>query len=226
VVERVATAVRASLNEVELQRSSDALLAELAEIGVLERRKRAMSPLDAERSSLAHDIEDRVIGLVGLSRYQTRLIELELSAEVEPLTPGARSMMKGASDTSDGGGDEREPDGAPSDPTTRRRRAHPLRQPAAAPEHRSSAGATSSAAEWMALSLDGCSVCAAFPWLSPEVAVTVHHSHVICEQSRVARDKASRSLALAKAKRRGLAMLRDELRRNRERFQLDHERHA
>jgi hypothetical protein len=66
-----------SPDEQELQRSSQEFLDELKRIDGMERRKALMSPRDAERVSLAQDIEDATIGLVGLSRYQTRLIELE-----------------------------------------------------------------------------------------------------------------------------------------------------
>jgi hypothetical protein len=66
-----------SANEHELQRSSDVFLGELGRIDGLERRKRAMKGWDDQRLPLAHEIEDGTIGLVGLSRYQTRLVELE-----------------------------------------------------------------------------------------------------------------------------------------------------
>ena len=70
----------ASVDEQELQRSSDEFLGELERIDGMERRKRDMSALDDQRVPLAHAIEDATIGLVGLSRYQTRLIEMEHQA--------------------------------------------------------------------------------------------------------------------------------------------------
>jgi hypothetical protein len=66
-----------SANEEELLRSSDVFLTELDRVDVMERRKREMSGSDDERVPLAHEIEDATIGLVGLSRYQTRLVEME-----------------------------------------------------------------------------------------------------------------------------------------------------
>jgi hypothetical protein len=66
-----------SANEQELQRSSEEFLGELGRIDGLERRKREMPAQNEERLPLAHEIEDATIGLVGLSRYQTRLIEME-----------------------------------------------------------------------------------------------------------------------------------------------------
>jgi hypothetical protein len=80
-----------------------------------------MSPRDDERLPLAHEIEDATIGLVGLSRYQTRLIELEKQSIGEEGQPGrkpadileewraaervlrdARAAMERASDIADG----------------------------------------------------------------------------------------------------------------------------
>jgi hypothetical protein len=62
--------------EAELQHSSDEFLGELDRIEDMERRKRTMAAGDDQRVPLAHEIEDSTIGLVGISRYQTRLIEL------------------------------------------------------------------------------------------------------------------------------------------------------
>lgn len=109
-----------SANEDELLAASDAFLVELAQIEGLERRKRATSPTDPDRLSLAHEVEDRTLGLVGLSRYQTRLIEMDAEAlslgRSSPRAPGvilkewraaerelrdARSVMGRASDATD-----------------------------------------------------------------------------------------------------------------------------
>jgi hypothetical protein len=82
-----------STNERELQRSSQAFLAELAHIERLEQRKREMSAGDDARVPLAHEIEALTVGLLGLSRYQTRLIELESlslgTAQPDPRKPAA-----------------------------------------------------------------------------------------------------------------------------------------
>jgi hypothetical protein len=67
-------------SELELQRSSQEFLAELGRLDQMERRKQTMSPSDDQRGPLAHEIEDAAIGLVGLSRYQTRLVEMERQA--------------------------------------------------------------------------------------------------------------------------------------------------
>lgn len=69
-----------SANEEELQRSSGEFLSEIDRIDEMERRKRALSASDDQRVPLAHEIEDATIGLVGLSRYQTRLIEMQQQA--------------------------------------------------------------------------------------------------------------------------------------------------
>jgi hypothetical protein len=79
-----------SPDEQELQRSSQEFLDELKRIDDMERRKALMSPRDAERVSLAQDIEDATIGLVGLSRYQTRLIELEKQSLGSDAQPGRK----------------------------------------------------------------------------------------------------------------------------------------
>lgn len=63
--------------EQELLHSSQVFLTELERLGELETRKRDMSPDDRQRVPLAHEIEDVTVGLVSLSRYQTRLIKLE-----------------------------------------------------------------------------------------------------------------------------------------------------
>jgi hypothetical protein len=63
-------------DEEELQRSSQDFLGELGRIEGLERRKQTMIQGDDQRVSLAREIEDMAIGLVGMSRYQTRLIEM------------------------------------------------------------------------------------------------------------------------------------------------------
>jgi hypothetical protein len=65
-----------SQDEQELQRSSHEFLGELERLEGMERRKRAMAPRDDQRVPLAREIEDATIGLVGMSRYQTRLIEM------------------------------------------------------------------------------------------------------------------------------------------------------
>jgi hypothetical protein len=77
MAERDSGTADTSANEQELQRSSQEFLGELERIDGMERRKREMPPRDDERAPLAHEIEDATIGLVGLSRYQTRLVEME-----------------------------------------------------------------------------------------------------------------------------------------------------
>jgi hypothetical protein len=67
-------------SELELQRSSQEFLGELGRLDQMERRKQTMSPSDDQRGPLAHEIEDAAIGLVGLSRYQTRLVAMEQQA--------------------------------------------------------------------------------------------------------------------------------------------------
>jgi len=110
-----------SRSEEELQRSSDEFLRELERIDGMERRKRAMSPRDEQRIDLAHEIEDASVGLVGLSRYQTRLIEMAHEAIIgdgqtvrkpseiledwrtaERELRGARAAMERALDLADG----------------------------------------------------------------------------------------------------------------------------
>jgi hypothetical protein len=63
--------------EEELARSSLAFLTEVERLAGLERRKRDMAPDDPARPGLAREIEDVTAGLLGMGRYQTRLIELE-----------------------------------------------------------------------------------------------------------------------------------------------------
>jgi hypothetical protein len=77
MAEHPSQAADTSASERELQRSSEEFLGELGRIDGMERRKREMHPRDDQRVQLAHEIEDATIGLVGLSRYQTRLIEME-----------------------------------------------------------------------------------------------------------------------------------------------------
>jgi hypothetical protein len=91
MAEQGSGATDASANEAELQRSSDEFLGELGRLDQMERRKRAMSPGDDERGPLAHEIEDATIGLVGLSRYQTRLIEMEKQALGEDGQPARKA---------------------------------------------------------------------------------------------------------------------------------------
>ena len=81
----------ASANEQELQRSSGVFLGELDRIAGMERRKREMPSRDDERLPLAHDIEDATVGLVGLSRYQTRLVEMEKQSLGDRELPGRSS---------------------------------------------------------------------------------------------------------------------------------------
>jgi hypothetical protein len=57
----------------ELQRSSRAFLADLAELEEMEVRKAAMAPGDPERPNLARAIEDKATILLGRSAYQRRL---------------------------------------------------------------------------------------------------------------------------------------------------------
>jgi hypothetical protein len=121
MAEQGARSADLSTNEQELQRSSKQFLGEMGRIDVMERRKAKMSPRDDERLPLAHEIEDATIGLVGLSRYQTRLIELEKQSIGEEGQPGrkpadileewraaervlrdARAAMERASDIADG----------------------------------------------------------------------------------------------------------------------------
>jgi hypothetical protein len=77
MAEQNSEAAGTSASEQELQRSSGEFLGELGRIDVMERRKREMAPRDDQRVPLAHEIEEATIGLVGLSRYQTRLVEME-----------------------------------------------------------------------------------------------------------------------------------------------------
>lgn len=114
-----------SPDEQELQRSSDEFLGELGRLDGLERRKRTMTARDEERVALAHEIEDATIGLVGMSRYQTRLIEMSHQAagaaddagrkpaeildewrSAERALRDARAAMEQASDLADGLRDE------------------------------------------------------------------------------------------------------------------------
>lgn len=60
---------------------------QLAQLDSLERRKREMSQKDELRVPLAHEIEDLAIALVGLSRYQSRLIEMEQSTSQQESPP-------------------------------------------------------------------------------------------------------------------------------------------
>jgi hypothetical protein len=110
---------RESSNERELMASSDAFMAQLGRLEELEQRKRVMLPLDEERLPVAREIEDLTVSLVGLSRYQTRLVAIELSpgpAGDDPRKPAvvlaewrtaereardARSAMEKAVDTAD-----------------------------------------------------------------------------------------------------------------------------
>lgn len=111
---------RAAASENELLASSDKFLSQLAEIDGLERKKRVKLPEDDERLTLAREIEDLTLGLVGLSRYQTRLVEMARQsldmAVAEPRLPrvvmsewrdaertlrDARDAMERASDTAD-----------------------------------------------------------------------------------------------------------------------------
>jgi hypothetical protein len=78
-------------SELELQRSSHEFLGELGRLDQMERRKQEMSPRDDQRGPLAREIEDATIGLVGLSRYQTRLIEMEKQALGEDGRPARRA---------------------------------------------------------------------------------------------------------------------------------------
>jgi len=80
MAEQRSNEVDTSANEQELQRSSEIFLTELDRVEAMERRKRDMSGRDEKRAPLAHEIEDATIGLVGLSRYQTRLIEMEVQS--------------------------------------------------------------------------------------------------------------------------------------------------
>lgn len=77
MAEKTWEAAGSSATERELQRASAEFLGELGRIDGLERRKREMPARDDQRLPLANEIEDATIGLVGLSRYQTRLIEME-----------------------------------------------------------------------------------------------------------------------------------------------------
>jgi hypothetical protein len=63
----------ASATDQELQRSSQAFLADLQQLEMMELRKAAMALEDPERPNLARAIEDRVTILLGRSAYQRRL---------------------------------------------------------------------------------------------------------------------------------------------------------
>jgi len=65
----------AGTNE-ELARSSKEFLTEIERIQGIELRKKVMPAWEEERIYLAREIEDATVGLVGLSRYQTRLVEM------------------------------------------------------------------------------------------------------------------------------------------------------
>jgi hypothetical protein len=64
-------------DEQELRRSSRLFLAELDRLHDLESEKSNLGQGDPRRVALAHEVEDAVAELLGLGRYQTRLIELE-----------------------------------------------------------------------------------------------------------------------------------------------------
>jgi hypothetical protein len=64
---------RTSTTDSELQRSSQAMLADLDRLREMEVRKAAMAPDDPERPDLARAIEDRATILLGRSAYQRRL---------------------------------------------------------------------------------------------------------------------------------------------------------
>jgi len=63
--------------QAQLHRSGEVFLAEVQRLASLERRKQAMEPGDDARASAALEIEDVSVGLATLSRYQTRLIQLQ-----------------------------------------------------------------------------------------------------------------------------------------------------
>ena len=73
-----------AVDERELQRASREFLSELGRLEGMERRKQTMSARDEQRVPLAREIEDVTVGLVGMSRYQTRLIELTEQAAGGP----------------------------------------------------------------------------------------------------------------------------------------------
>jgi hypothetical protein len=66
--------------EDEFQGAAHLFLTEIDRLATLERTKQELDLGDAKRASLAREVEDVTIGLLSLSRYQTRLIQLELQS--------------------------------------------------------------------------------------------------------------------------------------------------
>ena len=68
------------LTEKELQASARVFLAEVDRLREIESRKGALPPGDDARPPLARQVEDVVVGLVAMSRYQTRLVDTQTEA--------------------------------------------------------------------------------------------------------------------------------------------------
>ena len=63
--------------EDQLQASARLFLTEVDRLGEIEREKEALPPGHEDRLALARQVEDVVVELVSMSRYQTRLVELQ-----------------------------------------------------------------------------------------------------------------------------------------------------
>ena len=79
--------------EDQLDQSSQVFLTEIDRLRELEHRKRALPATDEARPRIAREVEDIVIGLLSLSRYQTRLIDLESEAAGHARVPRPPSAI-------------------------------------------------------------------------------------------------------------------------------------
>jgi hypothetical protein len=79
-----------------LHSSSELFLTELERLRELEREKQGMQPGDELRASTAREVEDLTLHLVTLSRYQTRLVELQARelAAPDPESRPARVILE------------------------------------------------------------------------------------------------------------------------------------
>lgn len=80
MADRASDPAEAPTPEEQLRRSSALFLAEIDRLATLERSKQGMAPTDDRRPETALEIEDIAGGLLSLSRYQTRLVQLERQA--------------------------------------------------------------------------------------------------------------------------------------------------
>ncbi len=65
------------LDETEFQRASAEFLERLEAVRSVESRKASLPPRDPERPGLAHRVEEMVIEILALSKYQSRLAEAQ-----------------------------------------------------------------------------------------------------------------------------------------------------